>query len=400
MVRPRAIALVRLCALLGVAGLSAGCATPGLEAARQNYYLGRTAQADKILEKAKPPEKDQVLFLMERGTIRQGAGHYEESAKDFNEAAARLEALQTYSVSKGAASWVVNDGVQNFRGAPFERTMVHVMAAKDYLAQGAWDDAGVEARRIIRSLEPDFRGKYPEDAYSRYMAGFCLEMIDDDSNAGVQYRRASELLGGLAVDDQTGRLYPRPPPGPDGQPGPPPAAVTERWPRELVVFVMSGRAPRADTQWRENWQPEPAAYAEIYAGDQLLGRSYSLADIAELTFLTEKLRAVQQTAKTVGRVILKEAIAQSVEHNTKNAFWGELVRFILIGLLEQPDIRRWETLPRWMQVARVQAPSDLTGIKVVFKNSFGHTLRTIEVSEPLSRRRNTYVTFCRDIVPR
>ena len=400
MVRPRAIALLRVCALLAVAGLGAGCATPGLEAARQNYYLGRTAQADKVLETAKPPEKDQVLFLMERGTIRQSAGRYEESAKDFNEASARLETLQTYSVSKGAASWVVNDGVQSYSGAPFERTMVHTMAAKNYLAQGAWEDAAVEARRIIRSLEPDFRGKYPEDAYSRYMAGFCLEMIDDESSAGVQYRRASELLKGLAVDDRTGRIYPRPPPGPDGQPGPPPAEVSERWPAELVVFVMSGRAPRADTQWREDWQPEPAAYAEIYAGDQLLGRSYSLADTVELTFLTEKLRALQQTAKAVGRIILKEAIAQSVEHNTKNEALGDLIRLVLIGLLEQPDVRRWETLPRWMQVARVPAPSGLNAITVVFKNSSGNTLHTIEVSEPLSRRRNTYVTFCRDIVPR
>ena len=400
MARPRAIALVRLCALLAVAGLGAGCATPGLEAARQNYYLGRTAEADRVLETAKPPEKDQVLFLMERGAIRQGAGRYEDSAKDFDAAARRLEELQTYSLSKGAASWVVNDGVQNFRGAPFERTMVHVMAAKNYLALGAWDDAAVEARRIIKSLEPDLRGKYPEDAYSRYMAGFCLEMIDDASNAGLQYRRASELMGGLAVDDRTGRIYTRPPPGPDGQPAPPPAEAAEPWPAELVVFIMIGRAPRADTQWYENWQPEPAAYAEIYAGEKCLGRSYNLADTVELAFRTEKIQALQKTAKTVGRIILKEGVAQAIEHNTQNDALADLVRIILIGWLEQPDVRRWETLPRWMQVARVRAPDDLSGIKVVFKNFSGNTLRTTEISHPWSRRRSTFITFCRDIVPR
>ncbi|MBP7828966.1 MAG: hypothetical protein KA248_03510 [Kiritimatiellae bacterium] len=400
MARPRAIAWVRLCALLALAGLGAGCATPGLEAARQNYYLGRTAQADQVLETAKPPEKDEVLFLMERGTIRQAAGRYEDSAKDFDAANQRLEELQTYSVSKGAASWVVNDGVQNFRGAPFERTLLHAMAAKNYLALGKWDDAAVESRRIIKSLEPDIRGEYPEDAYSRYMAGFCLEMIDDDSNAALQYKRASELMGGLAVNENTGRLYVRPPPGADGQPAAPPAETEERWPAELVAFVLIGRAPRADAQWREDWHPEPAAYAEIYAGNQLLGRSYNLSDTVELTFLTEKLRALQQTAKTVGRIILKEAIAEAVEHETHSEGWGELVRFILIGLLEQPDVRRWQTLPRWMQVARVRAPKDLSSVKVVFKNSMGNTLRSVEVSAPLTRRRNTFVTFCRDIVPR
>lgn len=400
MARARVIPWVGLCALLTVAGLGAGCSTPGLEAARQNYYLGRTAQADQTLETAKPPEKDEVLFLMERGTIRQGAGRYEDSARDFDAASKRLDELQTYSLSKGAASWVVNDGVENFRGAPFERTMVHVMAAKDYFALSDWDEAAVEARRIIKSLAPDIRGEYPEDAYSRYMAGFCLEMIDDGSNAEMQYKRASELMGGLAVNEKTGRIYVRPPPGPDGQPAPPPPETEERWPAELVAFILIGRAPRADAQWREDWHPEPASYAEIYAGDQLLGRSYNLADTVELTFLTEKLRALQQAAKTAGRIILKEVIADSVADSTDNEALGELVRFILIGLLEQPDIRRWQTLPRWMQVARVRAPKDLSAVRVVFKNSLGNTLRTIEVAQPLTRRRNTFVTFCRDIVPR
>ena len=397
--RPRASALP-VCALLALLALAAGCATPGLDTARHNYYMGRTAQADSVLEKAKPPDKDEVLFLMERGLVRQGAGRYEDSAKDFNKASDRLEELQTYSVSKGAASWVVNDGVQAFRGAPYERTLLHAFAAKNYLALGHWDDAGVEGRRIIRSLEPDFRGKYPEDAYSRYMAGFCLEISGDPDNAAVQYRRANALLKGLTVEETTGRFYVRGPPDENGQTPPPPPEATRRWPAELVVFVQMGRAPSANSQWSENWQPEPAAYAEIHADGKLLGRSYILTDTMDLAFETEKLEALQKTAKTVGRVILKEAIAEAVEHNTKSEGWGDLVRFILITLLEEPDVRRWETLPRWLQVARVSCPKDLESYDVVFKSPQGATLRTVHVAQPLTRRGNTLVSFCRDLLPR
>ena len=73
------------------------------------------------------------------------------------------------------------------------------------------------------------------------------------------------------------------------------------------------------------------------------------------------------------------------------------MRLILVGILEQPDLRRWETLPRWLQVARVPCPADLTSFDVVFKNHQGVTTRTVSVTEPLARRRNTFVSYCRDL---
>jgi hypothetical protein len=67
--------------------------------------------------------------------------------------------------------------------------------------------------------------------------------------------------------------------------------------------------------------------------------------------------------------------------------------------MERPDIRRWETLPRWLQVARVPCPPDLDSFDVVLKTFNGVTIRTIHVEKPITRRRNTFVSFCRDIVP-
>ena len=391
-----------LCRAAGALALSvvllSGCSTASLESARYNFYAGRLQEADNKLESGKVPEKNKVLFLMERGTIRQALGQYEESSRDYIDASDQLDIFETYSVSKGAASWVVNDTVQDFKGTPFERTLLHAFTAKNHLARADWDNAAVEARRIIRTLIPEGRRDYPDDPYSRYMAGFCLEMIDDDSNASLQYRKASELLPDLVISEATGHLFPAPtnaPVGTTARDKAPPSG-DKVWGHELVCFVGIGRSPRETDTWDEQWKAGSPMYAEIYHNDKLLGRSYNLADTVEMAFTTEQIEAVRKAVKTVGRVVLKEVIAESVEHST-NEDVGDLVRFVLIGLLEQPDVRRWETLPRWLQVARVPCPPGIQEYDVVFKNAYGGVMSRKHVTGPIARRRNTYVSFCRDL---
>ena len=393
----RPVGLVVLTALI-----QCGCATPALDSARHNFYAGQFDKANETLDSAKVPDNNKVLFNMERGTVRLFAGRYETSARDYIAASDELDRLETYSVSKGTASWVVNDTVQSFRGTPYERTLLHAFTAKDHLAMANWDNAAVEARRIIKSLDPAVRGDYPEDAYSRYMAGFCLEMIDDDSNARIQYQRASSLLSGIKVDEDTGHILPAPESAAGtnntGAVASPIVADDKPWPHELVCFVLLGHSARGSDVWQQNWTPGQPMYAEIHRNGQYLGRSYNLADTVELAYTTDQIEAVRKMIKTVGRVVVKEAIASSLEAND-NELLGELVRFVLIGLLERPDIRRWETLPRWLQVARVPCPPDLTNYDVVLKTFNGVTIRTLHVENPITRRRNTFVSFCRDIVP-
>ena len=399
----RVIACLRPVGLVVLAApILCGCSTPALDSARYYFFAGKFDKAAQTLVEAKVPAKDKALFLMERGTVKLFNGKYETSARDYIDASDELERLETYSVSKGTASWVVNDTVEDFRGTPYERTLLHAFTAKDHLAMANWDDAAVEARRIIKSLDSKVRGDYPEDAYSRYMAGFCLEMIDDDSNAALQYRRASALLSGARVDENTGHLLPAPvkTAGTNAaEAAAQPEVSNEKpWPQELVCFVLLGRSARASDVWRENWQPGQPMYVEIAHQGKVLGRSYNLADTVELAYTTDQIEAVRKMIKTVGRVMVKEAIADSIESND-NELLGELVRFVLIGLMERPDLRRWETLPRWLQVARVPCPPDLGSFDVVLKTFNGVTVRKIHVDKPITRRRNIFVSFCRDIVP-
>jgi len=340
--------------------------------------------------------KDRVLVLIERGTVNLARGAYEQSARDFIEASDALDDLEAYSISKGGASFVANDNVQDFKALPFERTLLHAFAAKSHLAVGHWENAAVEARRIIYSLNPERLGEYPEDAYSRYMAGFCLELMDDPSNAALQYRKANALVPHVKIDDSNGRLLP----GEKGA-GPPipakawtgPSAQTSR-PCELVCFILAGRSPAGADMLEGRWPESSPVFGDVYAGDRYLGRGYALSDTVELAFTNIELQAARKAAKTIARVAIKEGIAAAVDENDE--MLGMLVRFILIGLLEQPDVRRWETLPRWLAVARLPCPSDIESLDVVLKTASGREIDKIHLAGPFQRQGNVFVCFCRD----
>ena len=381
-VRP-ALRVYALC--LGAAlTVTAGCSTMSrVESARNAFYAGRLADADRELAEVKTDGINGVLVLMERGTIRQADGRYDDSARDLIAAHDRIEKMTAISLSQDTGSMIVNDQVQAYRGSPYERTMLHVFAAQDHLAVGNWENAAVEARRIIHTLDPEQLCEYPEDAYSRYMAGFCLEMIGDPSNASLQYRLAAARSHDTRIDPQAGTVG---------------DAVKRNGSRELVCFVMAGRSPRGEDLENNLRGLELPVYAEIRAGDRVLGRSYTLTDIHALAYATAQKDALRKAAKTAARIALKETVAHQVGKNDE--MLGALVGLVLIGIFEQPDYRRWETLPRWLQVARVPCPTDLTEFDVIFRNSGGAEISRKHMTGPFPRNGHVQVVVVRDVPSR
>ncbi len=381
--------------------LLSGCATAPLEAARENFRRGRLAQAEQALttEDALKAEKDRVLVLMERGTIRQAAGHYDDSSRDLIDAAEHARKLETYSVSKGAASLVVNDSVQAFRGSPYERTLLHAMTALNHFAVTNWDNAAVEARRLIESAAAPAKEGFPEDAFSYYVAGLALEMIDDPSNAALLYRKAAAAApAGIRVDDTSGRVGTRAPGETNAPAAPlPRPRAPAGWTHELVCFVLLGNAPPGGADMSDRWHGTPGDHAEIRIGGVTAGRTYALADVAWLAARTDVRLAAARAGKTAARVVIKEIIAESVAQSTDNDALGDLIRLILIGILEQPDVRRWETLPRTLHVARVPCPPNLKDVEVVLRAATGAELRSVTINQPLARRRTVWVTLLRDL---
>ncbi len=365
--------------------LLAGCSTPPLQTARKNFHVGRFQQAEQNLATIPADDKDTVLYLMERGMIRQALCDYDPSSMDWRQAADKNELLETYSLSQGAASLLTNDRALAFRGAPFERTLLFTFLAKNYLALQNWDYAAICARNIIRQL--DNNDGFPDIPYGRYMAGFCLELINDEGNAAIQYKTISKLLPDIFVDEDTGQLYSRDPKDAS------PPQTDPTWQNELICFVLIGRIPTGTAGILPVSGAAP--YAEIYCNDRYLGRSIPLANTADLIAATAKRMAIIQLTKDATRIAVKIGIAQAVK--SQHETLGFLTELLLLSM-ERPDTRRWETLPLWLEVARLPCPPDLSEYTVVFKDTEHHTTGTKVVTTPLGRYGNRYISFCRDII--
>lgn len=373
------------CVLLALA--LTGCAGTRIRSARAQFYASRFAEAEATLSEPTEADEDNVLLLLERGTIRQAMGQYEASTADWLRAVEIVAALETRSATEHGASLLVNDKTISFRGAPFERTLLRTFLAKNYLMRGMAEDAAVEARNIVENLQ-DLKG-YPDDAYSRYMAGFCLELFRDPSNAALQYKNASALLQGFTVDEKTGVISV----AVDKKNAKPKAKQTATT-HELVCFVLIGRSPSPPQLHTPVAGPAPRA--EIYVRSKYLGRSYPLADVAVLMQKTEKKEALRQVGKDALRLGTKLAVAHQVKQ--QDELLGNLLEFALLAM-DSPDDRRWGGLPRWLQVARLPCPPDVKSFDVRFKDAGGRVFYEASITAPIAQFGNIYVSFCRNLPP-
>ena len=359
--------------LLVLALLGIGCASPiALNAARRNFNNGQLEEADKVLAPL-PNDQNKVLTLMERGMIRHVRRDYTNSTADWLTAVRLEKELEVNSITKAGASMVVNDSTLAFRGYPFEQTYLHVYLAKNYLAVGQWSEAGVEARSVALAME-NLDG-FPDDAFAHYMAGFCLELCGDDSNAAMQYRQVARVAPESGIDETTGRF--RSASSPTNHPVALPANACE-----LVCFL--------DFDGYAGMVPYSAA---IYANGQLLGTSRTLTSIFQLQTASSERMATRHAAKTLSRLAVKGAIAIAVWSRDENL--GFFTGLLLLAL-EDNDMRRWETLPAKLAVARVPCPSDLRQFDVEFRSYSGQVSRRVTVTAPLFRKDRVFVSICRD----
>lgn len=361
------------------------CSTHDLPEARQAFYQGNYAQAEEAIGTEVVDGKDSVLILMERGAIYQAEGLYEKSSADFIRAYDILDVLQTYSVSEGVESWIVNDTVYSFEGAPFEQTLLHSLTALNHLALGNWEDGGVEARRIIHSLKEEERGEeYPDDPFSRYLAAFILEMTGDGPNARLQYRLADELLPDVHIDEK-GRIN-------EAATSLSGKSVVEN---ELICFFLIGDSPSMRDVRGTGKNSFSSPQITVYSKGKSLGKATILSSIYNLAVTSWNVEAPARLAKMAVRIAAKEAMAQAIEQQDQAL--GALARIILIGMLERPDFRRWETLPRWLGVARLPCSADLSSFDVHIQGGRNSTGNIITVQQPIVRYGNVFFSFVRDL---
>ncbi len=165
-----------------------------------NLLRGDAASADAVIEKNRDNygERNEVLYYMDRGMTLHLTGRYQESNQILEEAEQRIEDLFTRRVTTEAAAFLTNDNLLPYEGEDFEKVMINVVRALNYMYLGDTDNALVEARKVDHKLSvinekyADKKNAYKEDAFARYLAGILYEAggKQELNEAWISYRKS------------------------------------------------------------------------------------------------------------------------------------------------------------------------------------------------------------------
>ena len=97
--------------------------------------------------------RDGVLYNLDVGMLQHYAGHDNQSAQCLGEAERLIDDNYTKSVSKAAASFLINDYMLEYSGEEFENVYLNVFKAIDYARLNDFDGAFVEIRRMGTKLD-------------------------------------------------------------------------------------------------------------------------------------------------------------------------------------------------------------------------------------------------------
>jgi len=381
---------------LALALVSAGCANYGSAIERVEHQLaaGKPTAARERLEAIDLAERDAALEALHRGMVARMAGDREASIAAFERALEIMGELQAVSLTETAGSLVISENVRSFEGAIYERILVHVFQALNYLERGDDEAARVEARRIDLGLRriDNALGRAPHggDAFARYLAGLIYEAAGELDDARIAYRKAWQAYRG--GDDER----PTPPapthlgerlarvaaetgvdPDVEGLPEAPAEPAQERGEGHLFIVVYDGLVParvnssiwlqipsqgelmrfsvpalraRASRLDAARVAAEPVDRKGLSADAGYGAEAATVEDVAAVARASLSAQIAALTTRSVARNVVRHQITHEVRE--KSPLLGALVNVFGV-LMEEADTRSWRTLPARIRVAHL-----------------------------------------------
>lgn len=389
---------------------SAGCATytASMMQVDRELAAGNTAAALQALQPM-AGGRDQALYLLNKAMILRMQDNYADSVTAFEQAKQLMNYLEAASVSENAAALTLTENLRSFQGQLYERLLLHVYLALDYLQMGDIDSARVEVQQIDDFLKRLYPGtdSAPNggDAFARYFSGLVYEDVGDWSDAMIEYRKAYQAYRaeGIADRDMPHDLQvslcrfadylglnqerddyqkrfgvdtwpPVDPVGgdPDGQLAfvlsnglaPKKIAVTSVVQDPVSGHFFSISLPRLQRH------PSDVGSAEIHiAGQSVITHQVENIERDATRALDAELPRL--TAYEISRNIARQAAANQADKKQQGV--GALLS--LIGtVVDQADTRIWNTLPDGIQLARLRLPPGKYDLTVFLRDRSGNVL--------------------------
>lgn len=351
-----------------------GCATHQAHVSKAKsliYNHEYQAAADVLKPFAEKPSDDQLVYLFEYATALQLAGDYTASNK-YLLISDDLVGLKDYhSISRIGGSLLFNEGMVQYKGEDYERLMINVMAALNFLMLQDRENALVSVRRLNDKLEYfriEEKKQYEQNAFALYLSGLLWEGDRDYDSAYINYEKAYKANPSIKTLEsdlvRVSRLARR-------------DDSFEKWSKkfnirphsdwtdknkgELVLIFQQGWGPKKGPH------PNAPRFPKLYA-QSTMGKLAKLSLVGtNFSAITEPVYSVQDVAiktlddayagliaKRAAGFVAKEVVAKQVSKD--NELLGAAL-WVTMHLSDQADLRQWSTLPESFQVARVFLPA-------------------------------------------
>ena len=390
----------------------AGCAT----------YRGNMLSVDQALAAQQPAAalkaltslsggRNQVLYLLNKGMILRIQGDYAGSVSAFEAAKPLMEYLEATSVSENAGALTLSENLRSYHGALYERLLLHVYQALNYLQLGQPDSARVEVQQIdllLRRLYPD-NATAPDggDAFARYFSGLVYEDLGEWSDAMISYRKAYQAYQAQGVPDdaippdlQTSLCRFADYLGLDQELDDykkrfnldswPPVIADSSDPTGQLVFIFSnGLAPEKVPIQAVVQNPVDGHFYTVSlpslrrrvptvtdAVVQVQGQNLPTVLVESVAVDAAKALAAKMPkliADEVARNVTRQIAA--IQADKKGQGLGILLS-LAGALTDQPDTRIWNTLPDDIQMARLNLPPGSYTLRVQLRSRNGGITKT------------------------
>ncbi|HET9679939.1 MAG TPA: hypothetical protein VFP95_05180 [Gammaproteobacteria bacterium] len=362
---------------------------------------GQPEQALHALEAAGLKHDEQLLYWLNKGLLLRQNEDYAASIEAFEKAKVLLRRLEAISVTGATGSVTISETVSDYTGQAYERIMLHVYQALNYLALNNREAARVEALQIdllLRRLYPQTQTlPHGGDVIGRYLAGLIFEANGEADQALVSYRYALQTYSaqGWAVprDLQQRLLRLSRTLGLDAEY----SQLQQRFSLPQTALKLGGNTGQAVVILSAGLVPHRIGVSSV-SQDLTTGRFYrislpklipyprtlqrawlstqqqqvtvepvmALNPIAQQT-LADQIPAM--TLRAIARMVVKEAAADAVarEHGAGAA---SLVNFLGV-IAEQADTRQWGLLPAHVYLAALHLPAGEHDITLTIKTAHG-----------------------------
>lgn len=178
--------------LLCLSFVDSGCVTYQGKAVsvRSSLLSGQFAAAREIVEQEQ--NEDDVLGSLNKGMLRRMTGDYAASNEAFENARRQIDDLYGTDVNEQIGAMTVNDTLSPFHGDRFEQVLLHAYMAMNYIQLDDIDAARIEMLQADIKMR-EWGDQPEEDAFVRYLSGIIYEMLGENDQALVAYRKAYDI---------------------------------------------------------------------------------------------------------------------------------------------------------------------------------------------------------------